>query len=90
MAIKENTSKFIHLQALLLEFGETQPAPTMVHIDNKAARDTLISNNFSKRLKHVPITHPWLREELVCGVIDLKLMQTHQQPIDFFTEPLPT
>ena len=88
MAIKETTAQAIHLQALLTELGELQQATT-IHTDSKAAHDSLISENFSKRLKHVTIARQWVREQLANGVIDVKHVRTHQQPADFFTKPLP-
>ena len=89
MAIKETTTQAIHLQALLKDLGETQEAPTTVHTDSKAARDSLFTENFSKRLKHVTIARQWIREQLECGIIEVKHVRTHQQPADFFTKPLP-
>ena len=89
MAIKETTTQTIHLQALLKDLGETQAAPITVHTDSKAARDSLFSENFSKRLKHVTVARQWVREQLENGVIDVKHVRTHQQPADFFTKPLP-
>ena len=62
----------------------------MVHTDSKVAHDSLILENFSKRLKHVTIARHWVREQLASGVIDVKHVRTHQQPADFFTKPLPT
>ena len=88
MAIKETTTQAIHLRALLEEFGERQ-APTMVHTDSKAAHDTLISENFSKRLKHVTVARQWIREQLSKGSISLAHVRTHEQPADFFTKSLP-
>ena len=88
MAIKETTTQAIHLRALLEEFGE-QHAPTIIHSDSKAAHDTLISENFSKRLKHVTVARQWIREQLTKGVINLKHVRTHEQPADFFTKALP-
>ena len=72
MAIKETTTQSIHLQVLLKDFGEAQDTPTAVHTDSKAARDSLLSENFSKRLQHVTIARLWVREHLESGVIELK------------------
>ena len=47
MAIKEITTQAIHLNALLTELREAQQAPTTIHIDSKAALDSLTSENFS-------------------------------------------
>ena len=62
----------------------------MVHTDSKAAHDSLISENFSKRLKHVTIARQWVREQLAVGIVVLKHVLSSQQPADFFTKPLPT
>jgi hypothetical protein len=89
MAIKETAAQTIHLQALLKNLGEEQSTPTIVHTDSKAAHDSLISENVSKRLKHVTIARQWIREQLASGIIDVKHVRTHQQPADFFTKSLP-
>ena len=89
MAIKETTAQAIHLNALLTELGETQQAPTTIHTDSKAAHDSLTSENFSKRLKHVTVARQWIREQLAKGVVELWHVRTHEQPADFFTKPLP-
>ena len=89
MAIKESITQAIHLQALLTEFGEQQLAPTIVHTDSKSAHDSLLSENFSKRLKHVTVARQWIREQLASKTVEVKHVRTHQQPADFFTKPLP-
>ena len=78
MAIKETTTQAIHLQALLTEFVETEPPPTMVHTNSKVSHDSLISSNFSKRLEHVTITCLWVHEQLASGIIDVKYVHMHQ------------
>ena len=72
MAIKETRTQAIHVQALLKDFGEAQEAPRVVHTDNKAARDSLLSENFSKRFKHVTIARQWIREQLESAIIEVK------------------
>ena len=89
MAIKETTTQAIHLQALLKDFEEAQDARTTVHTDSKAARDNLLCENFSMRLKHVTIARLWIREHLESGIIEVKHERTHHQLADFYTKPLP-
>ena len=62
MAINEATTQLIHLQALLKDLGETHYAPTTVHTDTEAAHVSLLSENFSKRLKHVISARQCVRE----------------------------
>ena len=78
IAIKETTAQAIHLLTLLKDFGKAQEAPTTVHMDSKAALDSLISENFSKRLKHLTITRQWICEQLESGIIEVK--HVLQQP----------
>ena len=54
-------------------------------MNTKGARDSLLSENFSKRLKHVTVARQWVREQLK----KVKHVRTHQQTADFFTKPLP-
>jgi len=89
MAIKETSTQAIHLRALLTELGEKQPAPTTVHTDSKSAHDSLISENFSKRLKHVTVARQWIREQLAGQIVELQHVRTTEQPADFLTKPLP-
>ena len=89
MAIKETTAQAIHLQALLAELGEKQDSPTTIHTDSKAAHDSLKSENFSKRLKHVTVARQWVREQLANNIVEIWHVRTHEQPADFFTKPLP-
>ena len=88
MSIKERTTQAIHLQALLKDFREAEEAPTLVDTNNKAALDSLICENFSKRLKHVTVAQQWIQEQLDSCIIEVKHVRTHQQPADFFTKPL--
>ena len=88
MAIKETNVQVIHLQTLLTGFGESQEAPTIVHMNRKAAHDSLISKNFSKRLKHVTIKRRWVLQELASDIIEVKHVRTYQQHVDSFTKPI--
>ena len=70
MAIKETTAQTIHLHALLKDFGDEQNSPTVVHTDIRAAHDSLLFENFFKRLKNGTITRQWVRGQLESGIIE--------------------
>ena len=78
VAIKETSTWVIHLRALFLKLGETQPEPTIMHIGTNDAYPNLISKYFYKRLKHVNIACQWVCEQLSSGVIDVNFFGNAQ------------
>ena len=76
------------MQALLKDLREDPDSPT-VHNDGKVAHDSLVSENFSNRLKHVIVARQWIREQLDNGIIKVKHVRIYQEHADFFIKPLP-
>ena len=71
-----------HLRALLDDLETAQRDATVIHIDNQAAYQASIGENFSKRLKHVNVALQWVREMILSNTLAPKLIKTHEQAAD--------
>ena len=89
MAAKEATLQAIHLRCLLEEMGVEVREPTPLHVDNTAAITLSVTENRSRRMKHVAIAVQWLREQVQSGVVELRYIPSGQQVADFLTKWLP-
>ena len=89
MAAKEATLQAIHLRCLLEEMGVEVREPTRLHVDNTAAITLSVTENRSRRMKHVAIAVQWLREQVQSGVVELRYIPSGQQVADFLTKWLP-
>ena len=89
MAASEAAKEAVYLRALFAELGETQAAPTPVHVDNKAAIDLAYNPEHHARTKHIDRRHFFVREKVEELQIVVPFVRSIDNLADFFTKPLP-
>jgi hypothetical protein len=88
VALTELLREVVWLRNLLREMGYEQKEPTVVYIDNQAAKSIANNEQSSRRLKHFDVDYRWNREQIARGLATLRHVPSKQNLADFLTKPL--
>jgi hypothetical protein len=82
------TAELMWLQTLLKELKIPHPPAARLWCDNLGA--TYLSANpvFHARMKHIEVDFHFVRERVVCKLLDIRSISTKDQLADGFTKPL--
>ena len=76
----------VWIRQLLKDLGLERTHPTLVHIDNRSARQLAENPVHHQRSKHIDIKYYWIRDNMVAaGTFQLVDVPTEDQRSDFLT-----
>jgi hypothetical protein len=77
------------LRGFLKELGFEQLEPTIIYVDNIAAKYLAESlDNISNNVGHLVVELNYIKEQVLNGIIEIKYMKTGDQVADILTKPL--
>ena len=82
-------SELMFLRNLFTEFGYSFTSPSTLFIDNMSAINVAKDPEHHGRMKHLPLSYYWLRDEVNKGIIRPVHCPTQEMPADILTKPLP-
>ncbi|CAA7030828.1 unnamed protein product [Microthlaspi erraticum] len=87
-AMTEVTCELRWMKGILSEMGVDHAEPMMLLCDSKPALHIAANLVFHERTKHVEIDCHFIRDDIVCGLIKTKHVDTKEQLADIFTKGL--
>lgn len=78
----------VWIRQLLKDLGLGRTQPTLVHIDNRSARQLAENPVHHQRSKHIDIKFHWIRDMVAAGTVQLVDVPTEDQRSDFLTKSL--
>jgi hypothetical protein len=88
VALAEIAMAVLYYRKFLKEFGLEQKEPTLVRIDNQAAKTIAEENRLSKRTRHLDVRFLKVCELIADGVIRLEYVESKANTADVFTKPV--
>ncbi|KAJ9542123.1 hypothetical protein OSB04_028629 [Centaurea solstitialis] len=85
-ALAETSQELIWPRWLVSDMGTPQPSPTPLWRDNNSAIQIAHNDVFHERTKNIEIYCHFVRQHVVCNIIQLQPISTLDQPTGIFTK----
>jgi hypothetical protein len=89
IAAHDTARQLIWIRRFLIELGQNQLGPTLMYIDNTAAKHLIKNPSHHKRTKHIDVKFHFTRNMVHSKEIELVHIGTKDQLADIFTKALP-
>jgi hypothetical protein len=83
------TAEVMWIQTVLRELGVPCPHSARLWCDNMGAKYLASNPIFHGRMKHVEVDYHFVRDRVLCKLIEVRFISMEDQVADGFTKPLP-
>ena len=87
-AASQAGAEIVYHRGLLREMGVDVSQPTVLYVDNRGAIELAKDARSCQRSRHVERRHLKIREWVALGEIEVRYIDTKQNPADILTKPL--
>ncbi|KAG8850847.1 hypothetical protein FRB96_009584 [Tulasnella sp. 330] len=80
--------ELLWMHQLLCELKFKVKGPSSLMMDNQSAIASMKNPEHHGRMKHLDVSHHWIRDEVQCKTISVKYLDTNSMVADILTKPL--